>query len=87
MNKDYVLDLIQKKNNGLWELSDYVFRGLLIIYKYFPNQEIITGSSNDIIYSVDINDLIKKNITEKDIITLINDNWFIDNEDYLYHYV
>ncbi len=62
-------------------LSDYegdnALLGLIIINKYLPKMGI-EAAEHDIIYSGDVDELIKAGITEEDVITLRRLNWMID---------
>ena len=57
-------------------------QGLLIIQKYTPNKGI-EGADHDIIYSVDIDELIAAEITEEDAIKLRSLNWMVSDNSYM----
>lgn len=58
--------------------GDNAYQGLQILAKY--TKHLITGADHDIIYSEDIENLIKAGITEEDCIKLRGLNWIIDSE-------
>ena len=53
-----------------------VVKGILIIQKYLPKSGIC-GAGHDIVYSVDIDDIVNAGITEEDAIYLRKLNWNI----------
>lgn len=57
--------------------DDNAFLGLAIIRKYLPKSGI-EGADHDIIYSVDVDEIIEAGITEDDAIALNKLNWMID---------
>lgn len=57
-----------------WE-GDNAIQGLKIIEKYMPTSTLICGADHDIIYSVDIDELIDAGITLEDVKALGNLNW------------
>ena len=68
-----------------WE-GDNAIQGLNIIAKYIdPKKEsIVCGADHDVIFSVDIDDLITAGITEEDVMALKLLNWCnYEGEDYL----
>ena len=70
MDRDSCLEKYDKSN---------VVLGLNIISKYLPKVGI-TGTVHDMIFSADIEELIKTGITEEDVIELANLNWHLDYE-------
>lgn len=62
-----------------------VLMGLNIIVKYLPTKGI-EATQHDIIYSVDVKEIVEAGITEEDTIKLSELNWMID-EDSLACYV
>lgn len=66
--------------------GDWVFEGMKILDKYLPNQNLIEGADHDIIYSVDIDELIEAGITKEDVIMLGKFNWHTQ-DGYLAHFV
>jgi hypothetical protein len=52
--------------------------GLKIIAKYLPAAGV-EGADHDVIYSVDVNEIVKAGITEEDAIQLRQLNWMIDD--------
>lgn len=55
--------------------GDNAYKGLQILAKY--KREVITGATMGIIYSVEINNIIKK-LTKQDATKLAKLNWHID---------
>ena len=62
-----------------WE-GDNAYQGLEIIRKYIPKKTVICGADHDIIYSVDVDDLIEAGITKEDAEKLRNLNWMVEEE-------
>ena len=62
--------------------KDTAFLGLCIISKYTPNK-IITAAGHDIIYSVQIDEILEAGLIKEDAIELRNLNWMIADKDYL----
>ena len=61
--------------------GDNAMKGLNIIAKYFdPEETILQGADHDIIYSVGVEEIIEKGITEEDVIALRKLNWMTENE-------
>lgn len=73
----------EKIMDGYSNLSAYeennALLGLKIIAKYLPKCGI-EGAEHDIIYSVDVDELLEAGIAEADAIELRNLNWMIDDE-------
>lgn len=65
--------------------GDNAIQGLWIIGKYFDpmKSSIIKGANHDIIYSVNVDDIVEKGITEEDTIALRKLNWMIEDDSYL----
>jgi hypothetical protein len=61
--------------------GDNAFMGLEILSKY--SKHVIHGADHDIIYSIDINEIVELNISDEDLIQLAKLNWMIYDEDYL----
>lgn len=62
----------------LSELHDCnVFVGLAIMRKYLPRAEI-KGADHDIIYSMDVSEVVDAGITEEDAVRLKELNWMLD---------
>ena len=73
-----------------WNIhGDKALIGLNLIAKYFDSdKEIITGIKQGIIYSVNIMDLVEKNITQEDVKQLKELGWLLsDDETYLMKYM
>ena len=64
--------------------GDNAFQGLTIIAKYINplENDIICGADHDVMYSVDVNELIEAGIIEEDAKNLRKLNWMI-TEGYL----
>lgn len=64
-----------------WE-GDNALQGCIIISKYIdPKKEaILAAAEHDIIYSVDVEDILNAGITEEDAVALAKLNWMIDTE-------
>ncbi len=62
-----------------WE-GDNAFQGLQILSKYTDN--LIQGTGHDVIWSVDVDEIIELGITKEDVTKLSLLNWMIE-EDYL----
>ena len=62
-----------------WE-GDNAFQGLQILSKYTDN--LIQGAGHDVIWSVDVDEIIELGITKEDVTKLSLLNWMIE-EDYL----
>ena len=62
--------------------DDNAFLGLLIIRKYLPKSGI-EGAGHDVIWSVDIDEIIEAGITEEDARKLRDLNWMIEEGTYL----
>jgi len=60
------------------EGRDNALVGLDIIAKYCPTRGI-EGAEHNVIYSVDINELVNAGITKEDAIQLKEINWMIDS--------
>ena len=65
--------------SGLYEEGCNALKGLLIVSKY-TNKSVVDGAGHDIIYSVDIDKIIKAGITEEDVIELSRQNWMNQND-------
>ena len=73
-------ELIFKEIESNWE-GDNAFQGLQILSKYTDN--LIQGADHDIIYSLDIDELIELGVTKEDVTKLVKLNWHISNGEYL----
>lgn len=60
-------------------IEDNALAGLNIIAKYLP-LEGICGADHDVIYSVDVDEIVNAGITEEDALTLRIINWHIDED-------
>lgn len=64
------------------EKTNGFFKGLQIIYKYIKDRkDIITGAQHDIVYSVDVDDLLNEDISIEDTIELAKLGWLVDVEE------
>lgn len=70
------LDEIFEETKSNWS-GDNAFQGMQILSKY--NTNLLRAAEHDIIYSVDIDDVLEA-ITEEDAIALAQLNWHIDEE-------
>lgn len=62
--------------------GDNALQGAMIIAKYINpvEKDILCAAEHDIIYSVDVEDILNAGITEEDAIALAKLNWMIDTE-------
>ena len=81
MEQEKFKELMSQDNSSDFS-ADNVFEGLMIIRKYCPGKSF-EGAGHDVIYSVDISDLINAGITEEDVIKLRNLNWMLQDGEYL----
>lgn len=84
MNRDEFIDILSDPNDEVkveWNGCN-ITQGLLIIQKYIPSKGI-EGAGKDIVYSVDIDDLVDAGITKEDSIKLRKLNWMVENYEYL----
>ena len=68
-------------DSGSWE-GDNALEGLKIIEKYIPGKGV-EGAEHDIIYSVDIDELLESGITKEDAKELRRLNWMIEDSEYM----
>lgn len=80
MNKEEFIKLFEG-DSGKWE-GDNALQGLKIIEKYVPDKGI-EGANHDIIYSVDVDELINGGITREDAKKLRCLNWMIEDDEYM----
>ena len=66
---------IFKKTKSEWD-GDNAYQGLQIIAKY--TEYLIQGAEHDVIFSEDIDVLIKKGIIKEDVTKLARLNWSIE---------
>jgi len=81
MNNEEFKEIMRRETTVLWD-GDNALQGLNIISKYLPGKKLLQGAAHDIIYSVDVNDLISAGITTKDVEELQRLNWMVE-DDYL----
>ena len=62
--------------------GDNAVQGILIIMKYIDHMktDIICGAGHDELFSVDLEELVEKNITEEDVKELVRLNWTVSEE-------
>lgn len=84
MTTERFIDKFKEDKNPQWD-GDNAFQGLQIIAKYIDPKKtyIICAAEHDIIYSVDIDELVEAGITEEDVYKLVNLNWMIEDNTYL----
>lgn len=67
--------------------GDTALAGLNLIAKYLPKKGV-EAAEHDIIYSVDVDDIVEAGITEEDVVQLRTWNWMYDEDtDGLAHFV
>lgn len=89
MEREKFIEIFKSTESIFNWKGDNAFQGLQIIAKYIdPNEHvIIQGAGHDEIWSVDVEELCKTNITEDDVLTLKKLNWSIEDGCYLKCYV
>lgn len=75
MTRERLYEIFEETKSN-WN-GDNAFQGMQILSKYHTN--LLRVAEHDIIYSVDINDVLET-ITEEDAIALSRLNWGIDKE-------
>ncbi len=75
MTRERLTEIFEETESN-WE-GDNAFQGLQILSKYATN--LITGAEHDIIYSVDIDEIVE-DLTEEDAIALAKLNWSLDED-------
>ena len=73
------LEEIFEETESKWE-GDNAFQGLQILAKY-TDKDVVRAAEHDIIYSVDVDDVIDT-LTEEDAIKLAMLNWMIEDGEY-----
>jgi hypothetical protein len=88
MTQERFVEIMEGDCDGDWD-GDNAVQGLEIIAKYISPKEtdIICGAGHDIIWSVNIDQIIEKGITEEDAVKLRELNWMVEDESYLACYV
>ncbi len=89
MNREEFISIMSDDDKGgslLSEAGDNALKGLLIISKYLPKKGI-EGADHDIIYSVGVDEIIEAGITIEDTEMLRDQNWMVEDEEYLACYV
>jgi hypothetical protein len=83
MTKERFNEIFNYEEDPVWE-GDNALEGLKIIQSYFDkNKTVIIGANKDIIYSVNVRDILKAGITEDDAVKLRSYNWMINEGTYL----
>lgn len=59
--------------------GDDALNGLQIIAKYFPNKTVLQGANHDIIYSVNVWEIVEAGITEEDTLELRLLGWHLED--------
>lgn len=77
MTEKKFIEIMEQSYEFEWK-GDNALKGLKIIEKYLPDTTIICGAGHDTIYSVNIEELILKDITEEDVRKIRDLNWTID---------
>jgi hypothetical protein len=83
MNKITIEEFIEIMDDDTmknWE-GDNAYKGLQIIAKYTDN--VVTGTSKDILFSERVDVLIVHGITKEDVIALMKLSWMIEEDNYL----
>ena len=85
MERERLEQIIENTESEYTKGIDNAYMGLAILAKY--SYYVLQGADHDIIYSIDIDDIIDK-ITEDDAIQLAKYGWFIDSDcDCMAHFV
>ena len=79
LDRERLEEILNDDSPGTWE-GDNAFQGLQIIAKYVSpeSHDIIGAAEHDVIYSVDVDEILKAGITEEDAKILRELNWMID---------
>lgn len=80
MDRDEFVAMFDDEGSATGWKGDNAMQGLDIIRKYLPDETLICGADHDIIYSVDVNDLVFAGITKEDATKLKNLNWMVEEE-------
>lgn len=74
-------DQIFESKDAEWE-GDNAFQGLQIIAKYFDpaTETIICASEHDVLYSVNVDEILEKGLTKEDAAELRRLNWMEEND-------
>ena len=87
MTEDRFRELMEKESDKDTSNLARIFAGLVIISKYLPGKDL-TGADHDIIYSVEVLELVEAGITEEEVVMLRDLHWMIDDDcECLAHYV
>lgn len=81
-------EIMEEDTVGSWDRKGCdIFNGLKIISRYIPDAFLIVAAEHDIIYSVEVQELLDAGIKETDITQLSELNWHVSEFDSLAHYV
>lgn len=70
----------EKGGSALHKLDDdNAILGLMVIRKYLPKKGI-EGAGHEVIYSVDVDEILEAGITKEDAEYLRDINWMIDSD-------
>ena len=85
MTEEELIDILKSEDIKTNWTGDNALQGLLIIAKYIDQKkrDLICGAGHDIIYSVDVDEIIKAGITKEDAIELRKLNWMTQDDYYL----
>jgi hypothetical protein len=88
MKREKFIEILDGESDGNWE-GDNAIQGLKIIEKYIDHQKtnLIQAAQHNIIWSVDVDELIEAGITEHDAEELRRLNWMVQDDEYLACYV
>lgn len=75
MTEERFIELMEE-DSGDWE-GDNAYQGLTILKKY--TEDLVQGARHGIIWSEDIDVLIKRGITEEDVKELRRLNWRVED--------
>lgn len=85
MERERLIEIIENTESEYTKGIDNAYEGLRILAQY--SHYVLQGADHDIIYSIDVDDIIDT-ITEEDAIQLAKYGWFIDSDaDCMAHFV
>jgi hypothetical protein len=82
MTYEEVVEVFEEEDlKTKWE-GDNTIQGLKILEKYFNPliDSLITGANHDVLYSVDVEEAIKRGLTKEDVYALARLNWMIEDD-------
>jgi len=86
MTREEFIEIMRGNSDLLSINDDNAFLGLQLIRKYIPKCGI-EGAEHDVIYSVDVNQLLDADITKEDVEELRRLNWMVVHGEYMACYV